>query len=141
MKLYTYYRSSASYRVRIALNLKGISYTSTPVNLLEAQQKGSEYLANNPQGLIPALELDNGNVISQSTAILEWLEDTYPGSPLLPEDPLARSSVRSVVNHIACDIHPLLNLSILVYLQQSLDADQAQVELLRQGEVHLDRGE
>jgi maleylacetoacetate isomerase len=128
MKLYTYYRSSASYRVRIALNLKGISYLSAPVNLLEAQQKGSQYLANNPQGLIPALELDDGNVISQSTAILEWLEETHPGCPLLPEDPLARSSVRSLVNHIACDIHPLLNLSVLVYLQQSLDADQAQVD-------------
>lgn len=128
MKLYTYYRSSAAYRVRIALNLKGIAYIPEPVNLLEAQQKGTQYRASNPQGLVPALELDDGNVISQSTAILEWLEETRPHPALLPQDPLARSEVRSMVNHIACDIHPLNNLSILVYLQQSLGADQQQVD-------------
>jgi maleylacetoacetate isomerase len=129
MKLYTYYRSSAAYRVRIALNLKGIAYTPENINLLEAQQKGEQYRASNPQGLIPALELDDGHVISQSTAILEWLEETHPQPALMPRDPLARSEVRSLVNHIACDIHPLLNLSILVYLQQSLGADQQQVDL------------
>ena len=128
MKLYTYYRSSAAYRVRIALNLKGIAYTPVNVNLLEAQQRGDEYRASNPQGLVPALELDDGNVISQSTAILEWVEETHTLPALLPPDPLARSQVRSLVNHIACDIHPLNNLSILVYLQQSLDADQQQVD-------------
>ena len=128
MKLYTYYRSSAAYRVRIALHLKGIAYTPMNVNLLEAQQRGDEYRASNPQGLVPALELDDGNVISQSTAILEWIEETHTLPALLPRDPLARSQVRSLVNHIACDIHPLNNLSILVYLQQSLDADQQQVD-------------
>ncbi len=128
MKLYTYYRSSAAYRVRIALNLKGIAYTPENVNLLEAQQRGDEYRASNPQGLVPALELDDGYVISQSTAILEWLEETHPLPALLPHSPLARSKVRSLVNHIACDIHPLNNLSILVYLQQSLGAEQQQVD-------------
>ncbi|MEH6584057.1 MAG: maleylacetoacetate isomerase [Halioglobus sp.] len=129
MKLYTYYRSSASYRVRIGLNLKGIAYTSESVNLLETQQKSEAYLASNPQGLIPALELEDGSVISQSTAILEWLEESYPQTPLLPTDsPLARAKVRSLVNHIACDIHPLLNLSILIYLKESLDAEQQQVD-------------
>ena len=129
MKLYTYYRSSAAYRVRIALNLKGIAYTAENVNLLEAQQKGEQYRASNPQGLIPALELDDGHVISQSTAILEWLEETHPQPALMPRDPLSRSQVRSLVNHIACDIHPLNNLRILVYLQQSLGADPQQVDL------------
>jgi maleylacetoacetate isomerase len=129
MKLYTYYRSSAAYRVRIALTLKGIDYIAENINLLEAQQKSEQYRASNPQGLIPALELDDGNVISQSTAILEWLEETHPGTPLLPEDPLARSKVRSLANHIACDIHPLNNLSVLMYLKKSLDADQQQIDL------------
>lgn len=129
MKLYTYYRSSAAYRVRIALNLKGIDYTAEDINLLEAQQKSEQYKASNPQGLIPALELDDGNVISQSTAILEWLEETHPTIPLLPEDPLTRSKVRSLANHIACDIHPLNNVSVLMYLKKSLDADQQQIDL------------
>jgi maleylacetoacetate isomerase len=128
MKLYTYHRSSAAYRVRIALNLKGIAYNPVSINLLEAEQKGEQYRANNPQGLIPALELDDGTVISQSTAILEWLEETHTDIPLLPQDPLQRAAVRSLVNHIACDIHPLNNLSILYYLKDSLAADQAQVD-------------
>jgi maleylacetoacetate isomerase len=128
MKLYTYHRSSAAYRVRIALNLKGISYSPQSINLLEAEQKGEEYRANNPQGLVPALELDDGTVISQSTAILEWLEETSPDVPLLPQAPLARAAVRSLINHIACDIHPLNNLSILYYLRDSLAADQKQLD-------------
>ncbi len=129
MKLYNYSRSSAAYRVRIALNLKGIDYIAENINLLEAQQKSEQYRASNPQGLIPALELDDGNVISQSTAILEWLEETHPTPPLLPADPLARSKVRSLANHVACDIHPLNNLSVLRYLKKSLGADQQQVDL------------
>jgi maleylacetoacetate isomerase len=128
MKLYTYYRSSAAYRVRIALNIKGIPYIPENVNLLEAQQKSDKYRASNPQGLIPALELDDGTVISQSTAILEYLEETHAYPPLLPADPVQRAMERSLVNHIACDIHPLNNLSVLVYLQQSLGAEQQQVD-------------
>lgn len=128
MKLYTYYRSSAAYRVRIAMNLKGIRYTSEGVSLLDAHHKSDDYLQTNPQGLVPALELDDGSVISQSTAILEYLEETHPDCPLLPGDPLQRSRVRSVVNHIACDIHPLNNLRILHYLKGELGADQAQVD-------------
>lgn len=128
MKLYTYYRSSAAYRVRIALNLKGIVYRQEAVNLLETQQKSEQYLSSNPQGLVPALELDDGQVISQSTAIVEWLEEVHPQPALLPEDPLARSRVRSLANHIACDIHPLNNLSIMAYLRQSLGADQQQID-------------
>ena len=127
MKLYTYYRSSAAYRVRIALNLKGIEYTSEAVSLLDSSHRSDAYLQANPQGLIPALELDDGNIIGQSTAIIEYLEETQNGQALLPGDPLSRSQVRSVVNHIACDIHPLNNLRILKYLPAQLDADKAKV--------------
>jgi len=127
MKLYTYCRSSAAYRVRIALNLKGINYDSVPVSLLQAQHKSVDYLQTNPQGLVPALALDNGTVISQSTAILEYLEESQGGARLLPQDLVARSQVRSLVNHIACDIHPLCNLRILQYLPRELNADKAQV--------------
>jgi maleylacetoacetate isomerase len=127
MKLYTYYRSSAAYRVRIALNLKGIEYSSEAVSLLDSSHNSDAYRQANPQGLIPALELDDGNIIGQSTAIIEYLEETQSGQALLPADPLSRSQVRSVVNHIACDIHPLLNLRILKYLPAQLNADKAQV--------------
>ncbi len=127
MKLYTYFHSSAAYRVRIALNLKGISYQSVAVSLLDAKQKGKAYLATNPQGLIPALELDDGTVIAQSTAIIEYLEETDSHNALLPSTPLERSQVRSMVSNIACDIHPLNNLRVLHYLRDDLGADQTQV--------------
>ena len=127
MKLYTYYRSSAAYRVRIAMNLKGIAYTSVATSLLDADHKSESYLHTNPQGLIPALELDDGSIIGQSTAILEYLEETQTGCALLPADPFQRSRVRSVVNHIACDIHPLNNLRILKYLPQQLNASKDQL--------------
>ena len=127
MKLYTYYRSSAAYRVRIAMNLKGIEYESEGVSLLDVEHKSDDYLQANPQGLVPALELDDGSVIAQSTAILEYLEETHPRPALLPGDPVYRSRVRSLVNHIACDIHPLCNLRILKYLPRELHADEAQV--------------
>ena len=136
MKLYTYFRSSAAYRVRIALNLKGAPYTCAYVNLLEGQQKDAQYRATNPQGLVPALELADGHVISQSTAILEYLEETQPSPPLLPTDPLARSTIRSLVNHIACDIHPLNNIAVLNYLRQSLNAQPGQVDLWYSEWVH-----
>jgi maleylpyruvate isomerase len=127
LKLYSYFRSSAAYRVRIALNLKGLDYELVPVNLLLAEQRSDPYRARNPQGLLPALENDEGAVLAQSVAIMEWLEERYPEHPLLPDDLWARARVRSLVSHIACDIHPLLNLSILNYLKGPLQAGPEQV--------------
>ena len=127
MRLYSYYRSSAAYRVRIALELKGLDYDYIAVNLLHAQQKSGDYMAKNPQGLVPALETPDGTLIAQSVAIMEWLEEVYPEPALLPSDPLQRALVRSTVNSIACDIHPLNNLSITNYLQNPLGVSPEQV--------------
>jgi maleylacetoacetate isomerase len=127
VKLYTYYRSSAAYRVRIALNLKALDYTAVPVNLLEGEQRGEAFRAVNPQGLVPALEVEDGTRIGQSTAILEWLEESFPERPLLPADPLARARVRSLCNHIACDIHPLNNLRVMNYLKGEFGHSQEDV--------------
>ena len=127
VKLYSYYRSTAAYRIRIALNYKGIDYDYTAVNLLERAQKSDDYLARNPQGLVPALELADGNVLQQSMAILEYLEETHPEPPLLPADALQRARVRSLALHIACDVHPLNNMSVLNYLREDLAANDAQV--------------
>jgi maleylacetoacetate isomerase len=122
MKLYSYFRSSAAYRLRIALNIKGLEYDYLPVNLLSKEQKSKDYLALNPQGLVPAMELPTGDVLGQSVALLEWLEESYPSPVLLPEDPTQRARVRSMVNSITCDIHPLCNLSVTNYLQDRFDA-------------------
>ncbi len=127
MKLYSYYRSSAAYRVRIALNLKGLPYHYVPVNLLQGEQQAEAYLAVNPQGLVPALEVGPGQLLAQSVAIVEWLEETHPEPPLLPADPLQRAAVRAVVNSIACDVHPLNNMSVTHYLRQHLHAGDDQV--------------
>ena len=127
MKLYSYFRSSAAYRVRIALNLKGIAYDYLPVNLLQQEQKAPDYLARNPQGLVPALELDGGEVLAQSVAVLEWLEETRPEPPLLPADPLQRARVRSVVNSVCCDIHPLCNIAVVDYLKTHHGAVQEDI--------------
>lgn len=127
MKLYSYYRSSAAYRVRIALNLKGLPYDYVPVNLLTGEQKDKAYTARNPQGLLPALELETGETLAQSLAILEWLEESCPPPALLPHDPLLRARVRSLVYHIACDIHPLNNLSVTGYLRDHLGASEDEV--------------
>lgn len=124
MELYSYFRSTAAYRVRIALNLKGIEYRLTPVNLLKDEQQSDWYLAVNPMGLVPALRLDDGTVLSQSTAILEWLEETSPELPLLPADPLQRSRIRALANIIACDIHPLNNLRVLQHLVGVLEVSE-----------------
>jgi maleylpyruvate isomerase len=122
MKLYTYFRSSAAYRVRIALNLKGIAVETAPVHLLKdgGEQKRPAYLARNPQGLVPALELDDGTVLTQSLAIIEHLEQIRPEPRLIPADPVLAAKVRAVALAIACDIHPLNNLRVLNYLKGPL---------------------
>ncbi|HEA15867.1 hypothetical protein LCGC14_2071680 [marine sediment metagenome] len=122
MKLYSYFRSSAAYRVRIALNLKNIQHELVTVNLLKSEQQAPEYLAKNPQGLLPALETDNG-VLAQSMAILEYLEETYPDTPLLFGDAWQKAQIRNLCYAIACDIHPIDNLRVLKYLSSELGAD------------------
>lgn len=125
MKLYDYFRSTAAYRVRLALNLKGIDYQSISVNLLEGEESESDYLQRNPQGLVPTLELANGTVLHQSLAICEYLEEVYPEPALLPTDPYVRSQVRAFSQVIACDIHPLNNLRVLKYLNKTIGVDEA----------------
>jgi len=127
MKLFSYYRSSAAFRVRIALNLKGVKADTVPVNLLQHEQKSPDYLAKNPQGLVPAMELEGGAIVAQSLALLEWLEETCPQPALLPADPVARAWVRSMVNSIACDTHPLCNMSVTNYLRERHGADDEAV--------------
>lgn len=124
MQLYDYFRSSAAFRVRIALNLKGLEYDRIPVNLVAAQQRDEGYLALNPQGLVPAVVTEEGAVLTQSIAILEWLEETYPLVSLLPREALARARVRAMVQTVACDIHPLNNLRVLNYLTGPLGVDE-----------------
>lgn len=126
IRLYTYFRSSAAYRVRIALNLKGIDYQAVPVHLVKGggQHKSLDYLALNPQGLVPALETD-GQVLTQSLAIMEYLDETHPETALLPADALGRARVRAIAQAIACDIHPINNLRVLQYLGGTLGLDQA----------------
>ena len=126
MKLYSYFRSSAAYRARIALNLKGITYEMASVNLTKGcgQQHAAEFRAVNPQRRVPALALDNGDVLIQSLAIIEYLDEVFPAPPLLPADPVARAHVRALAQVIACDIHPLNNTSPLFYLKNTLKHDQ-----------------
>ncbi len=126
MKLYTYFRSSSSFRVRIALNLKGIPYQPVFVHLAEGKQREGDHLARNPQGLVPVLD-DNGVIISQSVAILEYLEETHPKPPLLPKDSVARARVRQMVNLVACDIQPLNNLKVLKFLGNDLGHSKDEV--------------
>lgn len=127
MKLYTYFRSSAAYRVRIALNLKGLAYEPALIHLVKRQHVQPEYLAVNPQGRVPALDL-GGEVLTQSPAILEYLDEVYPDPPLLPSDPLERAKVRAACSLIACDIHPLNNLGPLSYLKQKLEQEQPAID-------------
>lgn len=117
--LFDYFRSSASYRVRIALNLKGVEYEAAPVDLLNGRQKDAEYRAQNPQGFVPMLEID-GRRITQSMAIVEYLDATRPEPPLLPADPADAAHVRALALIVACDIHPLNNLRVLKYLSGPL---------------------
>lgn len=113
MELYGYYRSTSSYRVRIALALKGLDYQALPVNLLKGEQRGSDYLALNPEGRVPALRTDQGDLLLQSPAIIEYLEELQPQPALLPADPVGRARARAVAAIIGCDIHPLHNVSVL----------------------------
>jgi len=120
LTLYSYFRSSAAYRVRIALNVKKIEYDLVAINLVNNEQNSAQYLAINPQGLLPSLRLEDGAVVSQSTAILELLEESYPEQALYPTDAIAKAHVRSLCNIIACDIHPLNNLRVLKHLTTEL---------------------
>jgi len=128
LRLYTYWRSSAAYRVRIAFAFKGLAYESVPRHLLRdgGEQRRPDYLALNPQGFVPALEHD-GTVITQSLAICEYLEERFPAPPLLPSVATERAAVRAMALAVACDIHPLNNLRVLQYLKADLGQDDAGV--------------
>lgn len=126
MKLYGYFRSGTSHRVRLALNLKGLDYESISVNLSQDEQLKPAYKAINPQGLVPVLQTDDLQLF-QSPAILEWLEETYPETPLLPKDSAGRMYVRALSAMIGCDIHPINNRRILQYLRNELSVDEEQV--------------
>jgi maleylacetoacetate isomerase/maleylpyruvate isomerase len=125
MRLHAYFRSSTSYRLRIALNLKGLDYEVVPVDLRTAQQKDAAFTARNPFGSVPMLEAD-GRDRAQSMALLEWLDEAYPQPPLLPAAPLERAYVRALALGIACEIHPLNNLRVLRYLVRELKASDEQ---------------
>ena len=118
MKLHGYFRSSASYRVRIALNLKGLGAEHLTHHLRRGEQRDPAYLAINPQGLVPTLQDDRGTILTQSLAIIEWLDETHPTPPLLPKDPLRRAQVRAFAQVIACDTHPIQNLKVLSRLRE-----------------------
>ena len=121
--LYDYYRSSAAYRVRIALNLKGVEYESRPVNLLHSEQSADDYRALNPQGLVPMLEID-GHRLTQSLSIIVYLDQLFPDPPLMSRDPVDGAHVRALALTVACDIHPLNNLRVLKYLSGELGLPQ-----------------
>lgn len=125
--LYEAPRSSAAYRVRIALNLKGIDYESRPINLLEGEQRSDEYRELNPQGLVPMLDIE-GHRLTQSLAIIVYLDQRFPDPPLVPRDPADGAHVRAMALAVACDIHPLNNLRVLKYLKNELGASQQDVD-------------
>ncbi len=126
MKLHTYFRSSAAFRVRIALNLKGLPYEAAYVHLPRGEHRQPAYGALNPQALLPTLE-DGGHLLTQSLAIIEYLEETHPQPPLLPKDPPGRVRVRSLALLVACEIHPLNNLRVLQHLKRALGQSEEQV--------------
>ncbi|KGP62601.1 maleylacetoacetate isomerase [Legionella norrlandica] len=128
MILYDYYRSTACYRVRIALNLKKIAYEKTEVHLLNngGEQHSAKYHQINPQELVPSLDI-NGRILSQSLAILDYLEETYPEIPLLPNDPFIKATLKSLALMVACDMHPMNNLRVLTRLKEQFKASEDQV--------------
>ena len=130
MKLYSYFRSSAAFRVRIALNLKGLDYESVPVHLVKdgGHNRRPEFRAVNPQMRIPALVAPGGEVLIQSLAIIEYLDETHPEPALLPKDPVARAQTRALAQIIACDIHPLNNVGTLRYLKRELHQEQSAID-------------
>ncbi|MEZ5788259.1 MAG: maleylacetoacetate isomerase [Xanthobacteraceae bacterium] len=130
MILYSFFRSSAAYRVRIALNLKGLAYETVGIHLSKdgGRHRSAEYRAINPQMRVPALRLDGGEVLTQSLAIIDYLDETRPDPPLLPRDPVVRANIRAVALTVACDIHPLNNTAPMNYLKTTLGHGQAEVD-------------
>ncbi len=130
MKLYSYFRSSAAYRVRIALNLKGLAYETMPVHLVKdgGQNRRPQFRAVNPQMRVPALITDSGAVLIQSLAIIEYLDETHPEPPLLPHDPITRAKARALAQVVACDIHPLNNIGPLRYLKNQMGQEQSAID-------------
>jgi len=130
VKLYSYFRSSAAYRVRVALNLKGLAYETVPVHLVKegGHNRRPEFRAINPQMRVPALVAPTGDVLIQSLAIIEYLDETHPEPPLLPKDPIARAQARAIAEIVACDIHPLNNIGSLRYLKRELHQEQAAID-------------
>jgi len=130
MKLYSYFRSSAAYRVRIALSFKGLAYETVPVHLVKdgGHNRRPEFRAVNPQMRVPALVAPNGDVLIQSLAIIEYLEETWPDPPLLPEDPVARAQARALAGIVACDVHPLNNIGPLRYLKREMHQEQSAID-------------
>jgi len=130
VKLYSYFRSSAAFRVRIALNLKGVAYDTISIHLIKdgGLNRRPEFRAVNPQMRVPVLVTDKGDTLIQSLAIIEYLDETYPQPPLLPKDPIARAKVRGLAELIACDIHPLNNTSPLRYLKRELHQEQSTID-------------
>jgi len=130
VKLYSYFRSSAAYRARIALNLKGLAYETVSIHLTKegGKQFGPDYKAINPQMRVPALQLPNGEVLTQSLAIIDYLDEVYPEPPFLPTDPVERAKVRALTQIIACDIHPLNNLAPLKYIKGALGKEQPAID-------------
>ena len=127
MKLYGYFRSSAAYRLRIALNLKGLPHEHAFVHLRRGEQRAADYLGLNPQGLVPSLDI-GGRVLTQSLAIIEWLEETHPEPAILPGDAARRADIRAFALAIACDIHPLNNLRVLKYLKAEMGQSQEAID-------------
>jgi maleylacetoacetate isomerase len=126
MKLYGFFRSSAAFRVRIALNLKGLAYETVPIHLRRNDQTKPDYRGVNPQGLVPTLE-DDGRTLIQSMAIIEYLDETHPDPPLLPADPADRARARALADIVACDIHPINNLRVLRYLTHSFGRGESEI--------------
>jgi maleylacetoacetate isomerase/maleylpyruvate isomerase len=128
LKLYTYFRSSAAFRVRIALNLKGLKYQPLFIHLPKGEHRAAQYAEVNAQALLPTLELDDGTRLTQSLAIIEYLDEKHPEPRLIPKDAIARARVRSLALRVACEIHPLNNLRVLQHLKKALGQSQEQID-------------